>query len=58
MLIITRRKLERIFKELEDSTDQSKAAGSSPEEILKDFYWRCGNANAVNYIKYKLFGKR
>ena len=58
MLIITRRKLERIFKELEDSTDQSKAAGSSPEERLKDFYWRCGNANAVNYIKYKLFGKR
>lgn len=58
-MIITKRKLERILKDLEDdSADQSKAAGSSPEEILKDFYWRCGNANAVNYIKHKLFGKR
>lgn len=49
MIIITKRKLNKILTELErDSCDQTKAYSQN------DFYWRCGNANAVNYIRYKL----
>lgn len=49
MIIITKRKLNKILEHLEsDSCDESKSDG------VNDFYWRCGNANAVNYIRYKL----
>lgn len=52
-MIITKRKLNNILECLEnDSCDQSKVNG------VNDFYWRCGNANAVNYIRHKLGIKR
>ena len=54
-MFIRRKKLIEILNYLEkDSADQSKATGDTPESRTKDFYWRCGNANAVNYIKAKL----
>ena len=49
MIFITTKKLNEILKKLEsNSADQTKAKN------VYDFYWRCGNANAVNYIRYKL----
>ena len=49
MIFITKKRLNDILKKLEiDSADQTKAKN------VDDFYWRCGNANAVNYIRYKL----
>lgn len=45
--VITKKKLLSILLDLENSCDESKA------NDIKDFYWRCGNANAVNYICYK-----
>ena len=49
MIFITKKRLNDILKELEsDSADETKAENGD------DFYWRCGNANAVNYIRYKL----
>lgn len=54
-MLISKKKIVKIIKELEaDSADQSKASGDTTDMRMKDFYWRCGNANAVNYIKYKL----
>lgn len=48
-MFIAKRKLIEILEELEnDSCCQDKAYD------VKDFYWRCGNANAVNYIRSKL----
>lgn len=48
-MIITKKKLKAILTKLEqDSCDQAKAYDKN------DFYWRCGNANAVNYIKSQL----
>lgn len=44
-----------VLKVLEDcACDQSKACGNTEEDRMNNFYWRCGNANAVNFIKYKL----
>lgn len=58
-MIITKKKINAILTDLErDSADQSKASGETAEESIRDFYWRCGNANAVNYIRYKLGIKR
>lgn len=58
-MIITKKKINAILTDLErDSADQSKASGETAEERISDFYWRCGNANAVNYIRYKLGIKR
>lgn len=49
MIIITKRKFNKILEHLEsDSADSSKATD------YEDFCWRCGNSNAVNYIRYKL----
>lgn len=49
MIFITKKRLDNILKHLEsDSADITKA------EDGDDYYWRCGNANAVNYIRYKL----
>lgn len=54
-MIITKKKLNAILTEIErDSADQSKASGETEEKRKCDFYWRCGNANAVNYIRYRL----
>lgn len=46
--VFTENELVDVLLALNDSCDQSKANGE------KDFYWRCGNANAVNYIAYKM----
>jgi len=49
MIIITKRKLNKILEHLEsDDCDETKSKG------WDDYNWRCGNANAVNYIRYKL----
>lgn len=49
MIFITKKRLNDILKELEsDSADQTIA------EDRDDYFWRMGNANAVNYIRYKL----
>ena len=54
-MIITKKKINAILTDLErDSADESKARGETGEERIRDFYWRCGNANAVNFIRYKL----
>lgn len=46
--LITKKKLLGILGNLSDSQDESKATD------VKDFYWRCGNANAINYICSRL----
>lgn len=46
--LITKKKLLSILSNLNDSQDESKAID------VKDFHWRCGNANAINYICRKL----
>ena len=46
--LITKKKLLEILKELDKNNDTSKADG------VKDYYFRCGVANAINYICYKL----
>ena len=45
--LITKKKLLKILKELDKNNDTAKANG------VDDFYFRCGVANAVNYICYK-----
>lgn len=46
--LITKKKLLNILEELRKSNDTEKAGG------VKEFYFRCGVANAVNYICHKL----
>ena len=46
--LITKKKLIAILKDLSWSQDERKATD------VKDFYWRCGNANAINYICSRL----
>lgn len=49
MFFITKRKLMKILAMLEaDSTRSEKTLD------YHDFCWKCGNANAVNFIKSKL----
>ena len=45
--LITKKKLLKILKELDKNNDTAKANG------VDDFYFRCGVANAVNYICHK-----
>lgn len=40
--------LNNIFNDLKDSCDSGNA------NSINDFNWRCGNANAINYIRYIL----
>lgn len=55
MIFIRKKKLMAVLKVLEDcACDQSKACGNTEEDRMNNFYWRCGNANAVDFIKYKL----
>lgn len=44
---ISKRKLLQILKELDKNNDTARAGG------LKEFYFRSGVANAINYICYK-----
>lgn len=46
--LITKKKLIAILKDLSWSQDERKARD------VKDLYWRCGNANAINYICHQL----
>jgi hypothetical protein len=46
--LITKKKLIAILKDLSWSQDERKATS------VNDFYWRCGNANAINYICSRL----
>lgn len=46
--LITKKKLLKILEELSESNGTDKADG------VKDFYFRCGVANAINYICHKL----
>jgi hypothetical protein len=46
--LITKKKLLGILGNLSDSQDEGKAID------VNDFYWRCGNANAINYICSRL----
>lgn len=41
-------KLMKIFDELKDSMNTGKTTDVS------DYNWKCGNANAVNFIIYRL----
>lgn len=45
--LITKKKLLEILKELDKNNYTAKADG------VNDFYFRCGVANAVNYICHK-----
>lgn len=45
--LISKRKLLKILEELNKNNDTVKANG------VNDFYFRCGVANAVNYICHK-----
>lgn len=45
--LISKKKLVEILKELNKNNDTAKANG------VNDFYFRCGVANAVNYICHK-----
>lgn len=46
--LISKRKIIGIIESLNDSQDTGLATEKN------DFYWRSGNANAINYICYKL----
>ncbi len=46
--LISKKKLLKIIEELGKNNDTAKANG------VNDFYFRCGVANAVNYICSKL----
>ena len=45
--LISKKKLLKIIEELDKNNDTAKASG------VNDFYFRCGVANAVNYICHK-----
>ena len=46
-MIITKKRLTKILVEIYENNDTCAPAGE------QDFYFRCGNANALNYIAYK-----
>ncbi len=42
--LVTKKQLLQVLKKLADNNDSENATN------LLDFYWRCGNENAINYI--------
>lgn len=48
-MFIAKRKLNKILEHLENDS-----ANTTKYNDEKDFYWKCGNANAVNYIRHCL----
>lgn len=50
----TETELLSVFDKLADSCDTSNIDGTATGSNLFDFYWKCGNANAVNFIKSAL----
>ena len=46
----TKKELIGVLKELADSCDSSVIDGKLTGDRLHDYYWKCGNANAVNFI--------
>ena len=52
--LISKKKLQEILEFLYKNNDTEKPTGGTGEEIVRDFYFRCGVANAVDYIGYKL----
>ena len=47
---VSKKKLENALKFVMENNDTAKASGDTVDERLKDFYYRSGNANAINYI--------
>ena len=50
---ISKKKLAKELKYLTGNNPCNKSTGESGEDRIRDFYWRCGNANAVNYLRHK-----
>lgn len=46
-MIITKKRLAKILVETYENNDADCSKG------INDFYYRCGNANALNFIAYK-----
>lgn len=51
---VSKKKLKNALEFLVENNDTSKASGDTADAREKDFYYRAGNANAVNYISHKL----
>lgn len=52
--LISKKKLIREAAAIYELNDTGKASGSTGEERIKDFYYRCGNANALNGLCARL----
>ena len=52
--LVSKKKLAKVLKLVREYNDNSKVEGDTEEARVKDFYYRSGNTNAVNYICSKL----
>ena len=46
--LISEKRLIKEALEIYLENDADKASGDTPEDRVKDFFWRCGNANALD----------
>ena len=46
--LVTKKQLLQVLKKLADNNDNDN--DSENATCITDFYWHCGNENAINYI--------
>lgn len=52
--LISKKKIAKIALEIYLSNDADKSSFEPGDQREKDFYFRCGNANALNYLCHRI----